>query len=67
MPNLLGVIIMTTVHFDGAYKIRREFIGYTKKEVLSLAKKYGIDHDCDQIYIPDYQLLLTRRGNRWYQ
>ena len=58
---------MTTVHYDGVYKIRREFIGYTKKEVLSLAKKYGIDHDCCQIYIPDYQLVLTRRGNRWYQ
>ena len=67
MSNLLGVIIMTTVHFDGACKIRREFIGYTKKEVLSLAKKYGIDHDCYHIYIPDYQLVLTRRGNRWYQ
>ena len=65
MSNLLGVIIMTTVYFDGAY--RREFVDYTKKEVLSLAKKYGIDHDCYQIYIPDYQLLLTRRGNRWYQ
>ena len=61
------MIIMTTVHFDGSCKIRREFIGYTKKEVLSLAKKYGIDHDFYQIYIPDYQLLLTRRGNRWYQ
>lgn len=59
------MIIMTTVHFDEAY--RREFVGYTKKEVLSLAKKYGIDHDCYQIYIPDYQLVLTRRGNRWYQ
>ena len=58
---------MTTVHFDGIYNIRREFIGYTKKEVLSLAKKYGIDHDGYQIYIPDYQLVLTRRGNRWYQ
>ena len=58
---------MTTVYFDGAYNIRREFIDYTKKEVLSLAKKYGIDHDCYQIYIPDYQLVLTRRGNRWYQ
>ena len=67
MQNLLGVIIMTTVYFDGAYNIRREFIDYTKKEVLSLAKKYGIDHDCYQIYIPDYQLVLTRRGNRWYQ
>ena len=67
MSNLLGVIIMTTVHFDGTYKIKREFIGYTKKEVLSLAKKYGIDHDCYQIYIPDYQLVLTRRGNRWFQ
>ena len=67
MQNLLGVIIMTTVHFDGVCKIRREFIGYTKKEVLSLAKKYGIDHDCYQIYIPDYQMVLTRRGNRWYQ
>ena len=61
------MIIMTTVHFDGSCKIRREVIGYTKREVLSLAKKYGIDHDCYQIYIPDYQLLLTRRGNRWYQ
>ena len=58
---------MTTVHFDGTHKIRREFIGYSKKEVLILAKKYGIDHDCQQIYIPDYQLVLTRRGNRWYQ
>ena len=67
MPNLLGVIIMTTVYFDGACNFEREFIGYTKKEVLSLAKKYGIDNDCYQIYIPDYQLVLTRRGNRWYQ
>ena len=58
---------MTTVYFDGDYKIRREFIGYTKKEVLSLAKKYGIDKDCYQIYIPDYQLVLIRRGSRWYQ
>ena len=58
---------MTTVYFDGAYKIKREFIGYTKKEVLSLAKKYGLDNDCYQIYIPDYQLVLERHGNRWFQ
>ena len=58
---------MTTVYFDGAYDFKREFIGYTKKEVLSLAKKYGIDNDCHQIYIPEYQLLLTRHGNRWFQ
>ena len=59
---------MTTVHFsDGNQYFFMNYMFYTKKEILKLAKKYGIENNYCQIYIPDYQLVLTRRGNRWFQ
>ena len=59
---------MTTVYFSDSEKtIERTYMFYTKKEILKLAKKYGLEKDWQQIYIPDYQLFLTRRGKRWYQ
>lgn len=62
------MINMITVHFFYEEKIiDRIYIGYTKKEILRLAKKYGIENGYYKIYIPDYQLFLVRRGNRWFQ
>lgn len=59
---------MTTVYFsNGTQNFIMNYMFYTKKEVLRLAKKYGLEKDWQQIYIPDYQLFLTRRGKRWFQ
>ena len=59
---------MTTVHFfDDEKIIEMNYMFYTKKEILKLAKKYGIENGYHEIYIPDYQLFLTRHGKRWFQ
>ena len=59
---------MITVHFfKGEKIIDRTYVFYTKKEILRLAKKYGIENDYHEIYIPAYQLFLTRHGKRWFQ
>lgn len=59
---------MITVHFFKDEKIiDRTYVFYTKKEILRLAKKYGIENDYDEIYIPVYQIFLTRHGKRWFQ
>ena len=59
---------MTIVHFFDEEKIiYRNYMFYTKKEILRLAKEYGIENGYHEIYIPDYQLFLTRHGKRWFQ
>ena len=59
---------MTTVlFFDDERIFEINYMFYTKKEILKLAKKYGIENYYHEIYIPDYQLFLVRRGKRWYQ
>ena len=64
----IGNDTMTTVYFSDSEKTTEiTYMFYTKKEILKLAKKYGLEKDWKQIYIPDYQLFLTRHGKRWYQ
>lgn len=59
---------MIAVHFfDEEIIHERTYMGYTKKEILRLAKEYGIENDYHEIYIPAYQLFLTRHGKRWFQ
>lgn len=43
------------------------YMFYTKRELLRLAKRYGIENDYNLISIPDFEMVLERHGDRWYK
>ena len=43
------------------------YIFYGRKELLKIAKKYGLEKGFDMIVIPEHGVILNRHGKRWYQ